>query len=97
MFEEFLETERIAGKVYVLSTNEAHNIKHVFIAPVITRGMQVGIIIQDKMSGKQFFIELPPEDIDPDVFALQLKLALNDARKTRAKLNVFRKDKSNVT
>ena len=54
-------------------------------------------MIQDKSSGKQFFIELPPDYIDPDALAIQLRLALNEACEARARLNVYLKEKANVT
>ena len=97
MFETFIDAERAKGKICILPTQPAYNIKQIFAVPIITRSMQIGVMIQDKSSGKQFFIELPPDYIDPDALAIQLRLALNEACEARARLNVYLKEKENVT
>ena len=75
MFESFLQDVRNQGKVRVISSQESHNVKHLEVGAVITRDDQIGIMFQDKSSGKNWMIEIGS---DPEEFQ-QAIVKISDA------------------
>ena len=97
MMESFLDAIRTEGKLRVVSSQDSHDIKHLIFSPVITRDFKVGILLQDKLSGKSYFIEVGGDFKDVDCFHSMLRTAFDDALATHLKLTALMKEKTNGT
>jgi len=58
MFEGFLNEVREKGEVRVLAEQQSHSISQIEIQPIVTRTNQIGVMLQDRSSGKSFMIEV---------------------------------------
>lgn len=97
MMEDFLDQIRLEGKLRVVSTQDAHSINQLAMSPVITRDCQVGILLQDKTSGKSWMIEVTKDFYEIDTFVTLLRSSFNDALACHLKLQAIIKDKANVS
>ena len=82
MIEKFLDEIRLKGQVRVLSSQDSHELGQSQVSPVITRGGQAGVVIQDRSSGKSWMIEVGNREASI-LFIKQLEEALNIAHATK--------------
>ena len=95
MLESFLDNLREDGKIRVLSSQNSHEITAINMAPIVTRDSKVGVLLQDRSSGKSFMIEInKPEEISN--FITQLQQALNVASGVHEKLHTLMKERSDA-
>ena len=79
MMEQFLDKMRQGGKTRVVSSQDSHKLSLMTLSAVVTRECQVGVLMQDKASGKSWFIEVDGKLDEVNDFNRKLQDCLDDA------------------
>ena len=96
MLETFLDQVRNEGKVRVLSSQDAHDLNRIEIAPVVTREYQVGVLLQDRTSGKSWMIEIGEDSNTIDDFEHKLLSAMVEALNCKLNLQSLMQKKAST-
>lgn len=92
MLTKFLDEVRTDGNVRVVSNQDAHVLSQITLAPVVTTSYQVGVLLQDKSSGKNWMIEIDTNTDEIEAFILSLNHALSIAKETHHKFHEIIKE-----